>query len=137
MTAKRSFDWEGLDAVVTDYKDTWIGFDAEELVENEDNILVTDEEGNFGLFEFSRPGIYYGHYMFTERGPRTEEIARNLLGFFFKEFPVTLVLGMTPVEHKGALNLNRKLGFTFQGVTDTGAGPHFIVSLKKEDFNYG
>lgn len=133
---RRSYDYNKLDKVVERYKDTWIGFDAEQIVKDEENILVTDGQDNFGLFEFSKPGVYYGHYMFTTRGPATKQVARDLLGFFFKEFPVDIVLGLTPVEHRGAIWLNQQLGFTFHGVTETEAGPHYQVSLKKDDFKY-
>lgn len=128
-------DWEGLDRVVEKYKHAWVGFDAKQLVEDEENILVTDGENNYGLFEFHEPGVYYGHYMFTARGAEnTYEVAKNLLGFFFQLVPCSEVLGMTPVDHKGALRLNEALGFTFHHVIDTEAGPHYLVSLKKEDF---
>lgn len=133
----RSFDWRDMERVVSKYKEAWIGFDPQELIENEDNILVTDGEGNYGLFEFEMPGVYYGHYLFTARGPdNTYEVARTLLAFFFREFPAMEVRGLTPVEHKGALRLNKRLGFTFHGVVDTEAGPHFEVSLTKDDFRY-
>lgn len=123
--------------MVAKYKEAWVGFDAQRLIDDEDNILVTDGEDNYGLFEFHRPGIYYGHYLFTARGPEvTEKVARNLLGFFFKEFPVRVVLGLTPIEHSGALRLNRRLGFTFHNIVNTEAGPHYQVSLKKDDFKY-
>lgn len=132
---KISKDWEGLDKVVEKYKHAWVGFDAQELVENEDNVLVTDGEGNYGLFEFEEPGVYYGHYMFTARGrEKTEEVARNLLGFFFQNIPCTEVFGLTPTCHEGALRLNRALGFTFHHIIDSEVGPLQQVSLKKEDF---
>jgi hypothetical protein len=136
LSNSRSYDWKALDKVVEKYKEAWIGFDPEALIGNEHNILVTDGEENYGLFEEHAPGVYYGHYMFTVRGPQTLNVARNLLGFFFKEYDARAVLGLTPVEHTGALSLNKKLGFTFHGIIDTEAGPHYQVSIKKEDFKY-
>lgn len=130
-----SKDWKGLDKVAEKYKHAWVGFNPKELVENEENILVTDGEGNYGLFEFYESGKYYGHYMFTARGlEKTEAVARNLLGFFFRSVPCEEVLGLTPEGHTGALRLNRALGFTFHNLIETEAGPHYQVSLKKEDF---
>lgn len=121
--------------MVEKYKHAWVGFNPQELVENEENILVTDGDNNYGLFEFHEPETYYGHYMFTARGiENTEEVARNLLNFFFQISPCKQVLGLTPVDHTGALRLNKALGFTFHDVIDTEAGPHYQVSLKKEDF---
>lgn len=134
----RSYNWRAMERVVAKYKEAWVGFDPQELIENEENILVTDGNENYGLFEYHDDGVYYGHYLFTARGPQnTFRIARDLLGFFFKSFPVQTVLGLTPVEHEGAIRLNKLLGFTFGEVVDTEAGPHHQVHIHKEDFNYG
>lgn len=135
---RRSFDWQTLDRVVSKYKHEWVGFDAKALVEDERNILVTDGEENFGLFEYTDdPKVYYGHYLFKARGPdKTFEVAKNLLGYFFKTFDAKEVIGLTPIEHKGAILLNNKLGLTFHRVVDTEAGPHYEVSIKREEFQY-
>lgn len=126
-----------MDRVVSKYKNVWVGFDAQELVQNEENILVTDGDDNYGFFEYHEPGVYYGHYLFTERGAaNTYAVAHKLLSFFFLTFPVKTVRGLTPVEHSGALRLNRALGFTFESIISTEAGPHYQVSLNKDDFNY-
>lgn len=119
------------------YKHAWVGFDAKKLVEDKDNILLTDGDSNYGLFEFHEPEVYYGHYMFTARGSQnTEEVAKKILSFFFQTVPCKEVRGLTPVEHKGAIRLNKALGFTVHNIIDTEAGPHFEVSLKKEDFKH-
>lgn len=132
--AYRTYDSEGMDKVAQPYKHAWIGFDAEALVENKDNVLLTDGNDNYALFEFHEPGVYYGHYLFTHHGARTLAIAQNLLDFFFRTVPCTEVRGLTPVTHKGALKLNKALGFKVEGMVDTEAGYHFVVSLKKEDY---
>lgn len=121
--------------MVENYKHQWVGFDAKQLVEDEENVLVADDDNNYGLFEFCEPGVYYGHYLFTARGvENTEEVARNLLHFFFQNIPCKEVRGLTPIRHTGALRLNKALGFTFHDFVETEAGPHIEVSLKKEDF---
>lgn len=133
--SKRSYDWITLDKVVEKYKHDWIGFNAKELVEDERNVLVEDENNNFGLFEFEMPGVYFGHYLFSTRGPeKTYEVAKNLLGFFFEFFPAEIVLGLTPTEHTGAINLNKKLGLSFHRIVETEAGPHYEVSITKRKF---
>ena len=132
---KRTTNWKALDKVVAPYKDVWVGFDAQELVEDEDNILLTDGENNYALFEYEAPGIYYGHYMFSARGiDNTEKIARNLLGFFFETVSCLGVIGLVPVNHAGSLRLTQRLGFTLSGVVETEAGPHYEFYMKKEDF---
>lgn len=136
MALKNTKDWKTLDRVVSKYKHEWVGFDAKALVEDPRNILLTDEEENFALFELEREGVYYGHYLFSARGPeRTEKIAKDFLDYFFKSYPVEIIYGLTPVEHKGAINLNKKLGFNFHGIVETAAGPHYEVSKTKKEHN--
>lgn len=133
--AFRSLDYKTLDRVVEKYKHEWIGFDAKELVYNPKNILVTDGNRNFGLFEYEEEGIYYGHYLFSARGPeKTYKIAKHLIDYLFKNYPVETILGLTPVEHEGALRLNKRLGLKTYGLVDTDAGWHYQVKLTKEDF---
>ena len=131
---KRSYDYTALDKVVEPYKDTWIGFDAELLVKNKDNVLLTDGKENYALFEYEEPGVYYGHYLFTTRGVKTLPIAKELLSFFFETVPCTEVRGLTPVGHTGAVKLNKALGFDIVNIVDTEAGLHYEVSLTKEEF---
>lgn len=137
LSIKRSFDWEALDSVVEKYKHNYVGFDAKKIVQNKKNILISDNNKNFGLFEFEKPGVYYGHYLFSTRGhENTLKTARELLGYFLTNYPVKIVLGLTPIEHQGALALNEKLGLQIKEVVQTEAGPHFFVFLKKENFKY-
>lgn len=132
---KRSYDWLTLDKVVEKYKHDWLGFDAKALVEDDRNILVEDDRNNFGLFEYEDEGIYFGHYLFKTRGPEnTYKVAKELLTFFFEEYPCQLILGLTPTEHTGAINLNKKLGLTFHRIVETEAGPHYEVSITKRKF---
>ena len=132
----RSFDWEGLTRTVQSVSDNWVGFDPERLVSDPDNILLADDEGNYALFEYEDEGVYSGHYMFAARGFKTIRIAREFLRFFLTKYPVDVIIGYTPVENKGALQLNKKLGFTFHDIVDTETGLHHRVSLQKGDFNY-
>lgn len=131
----RSTDWEALKEVVSGYSDKWIGFDAQALVENPLNYLITDGKDNFALFEHEDDKVYYGHYLFKTRGPEnTFEVAKKLLGYFFNCSDAELVMGLTPVTHYGALNLNEKLGFKSHGIVETITGPHYKVSITKKEF---
>lgn len=135
LKPRKTKDWEGLRDAMADFSQDWEGFDPKALVEADGNVLVTDGEGNYGLFECEEPGVFYGHYLFTARGPyKTFRIAKELLGYFFDFFEVETVMGLTPVDHRGANLLNHKLGFKYLKVTDTVKGPHHLVALRKEDF---
>lgn len=131
----QSYDYETLDEVVKDFKEEWVDWDAESLVASP-NVLLSDGEKNFALFQYQSPGVYNGHYLFTARGLKdTHAVARELLTFFLTNYRVDVIIGYTPVENKGALWLNRRLGFTEHSVVDTEAGPHLEVSLNKDDFH--
>lgn len=132
---ERSFDWQKLEEVVTPYKHEWVGFNAQDLLKDYNNILLWDGEDNYGLFEASLPGEYFGHYLFgSARGRRALTVARQMLDHFFSEYGAVVVRGQTPVEHKGALGLNKLLGFKTIGIEQTVAGPCEQVFLTKEGF---
>lgn len=117
------------------FKHEWVGFDAKALIEDDDNILLTDGEGNYGLFEYRSPGEYTGHYLFgTARGQRAVETAKQILDHFFSSYPVEIIHGLTPVEHTGALRMNKQLGLVTVKTVDTEAGPCEQVYLTKEGF---
>lgn len=135
MTPHRTKDWQSLDKVMTPFKHEWLGFDPEKLVADEDNILLTDGEDNYGLFEYRAPGEYDGHYLFgNARGEQAVTTAKQLLRHFFLSYPVEIIYGLTPVEHTGALRMNKRIGLVTIATVQTKAGPCERVFLTKEGF---
>lgn len=134
MKVERSFDWKTLEKVAAPYKKDWIGFDAKALVENKRNVLIADDKKNFALFEYEEPGIYYGHYLFTTRGDINYSVAKAFIAYLLEFFPVHIIFGLIPTEHKGAIRLSNKLEFKFNRIVETEAGPHYEVSLTKRKF---
>jgi hypothetical protein len=73
----RSFNVEKFSEVLRNYPDLVLPrFDAEEWVSNPDNILLTDGEGNYGMFHFLSEGVYEVHQFLTSRGKEAVNFCR-------------------------------------------------------------
>lgn len=131
----RSYDHEDLAFIVEKYSNEFLNFDAEAIVGDEDNILLRNNKGDYGLFEYDEDGVYFGHYMFRSRGfDNTVASAREILNHFFANYDVRLIIGLTPVWHKGALALNNALGLEKLSLVSLPHGAYHIVTLTKESF---
>lgn len=134
-TVIRSYDWEDLEFIVEKYSGEFINFDAKKIVEDEDNILLRNNKMDYGLFEYDEDGVYFGHYMFRSRGfENTVASAREILNHFFNNYNVNLIIGLTPVWHKGALKLNEALGLEKLSSVTLPHGIYNIVTLTKDTF---
>jgi len=111
-----------------------IDLDVDSWIADPDNIVLSDDRGNLGLFELSSTGVYNGHYFFKDRGRYAINLAVEMLATVFEKYRAEMVQGLTPTKHKAALWMNRQLGFQSHGVTDTWRGPHEIVILTKNAF---
>ncbi len=107
--------------------------DMSDWVADDRNIALEENE-DYGVFEYFLPGVYTGHYFFNSRGSKARARAIRMLDEVFQNYGVQLIRGLTPVHHRGALWMNRQLGFTSYGVVETIAGPHELFILPKEDF---
>lgn len=137
MNIERSYDFVGLSKAMEPYSYDWIGWDPEGIVLNNDNIVLTDKEGNFALFERNYDGSYDGHYLFgNARGNKAYKLAKGFIEFFFEEHPyVEKVWGLTPPDHKGALWLTKRLGFSFVCHEIQEGEPLLRFVLFNKDFN--
>lgn len=113
-----------------------IGFDAKELVLNTDNILLTDGDENYALFEYAGAGSYYGHYFFSKaRGRKALDLGKKMIKTMFnQELNTAIILGATPIENRKALWMSRQLGFSYIQEVNTKAGPMSICMLTKKEF---
>lgn len=110
-----------------------VNVDMNDWISCDTNVALEDN-GSFGVFEFLYPGVYTGHYFFKARGKEAKAIANKMLHEMFYKYGAKVIRGLTPIEHKGALWMNRQLGFKRYEMVDTSAGPHYIFILTKEDF---
>lgn len=79
--------------------------------------------------------VFTGHYFFVSRGESAYHSASLFLDFIFKEYSVEVIKGLTPLEHKGALWLTRKLGFSDYGLVDSIAGKMRLSILTRREYN--
>jgi hypothetical protein len=111
-----------------------LDIDMDEWIKDENNICLCEGD-NYGAFEYNRPGVYTGHYFFgSARGKAAIRISKDILDSIFGLYKAEVIQGLTPSHHKGALWLNRQLGFKHYGVTDTVAGEHQVFILTKADW---
>jgi len=112
-----------------------IGFNAHDLISDTDNVVLTDGEGNFSLFEYSGVGTYHGHYLFNGAG-NPFALAREMISWMFKRVPdCSVIVGSTPVENKGALFVTRRCGFKFIDTISSPVGDLKISILTRSEFN--
>lgn len=112
---------------------THVYCDMDEWIKNEHN-LAFEEGGDYGVFEFEYSGVYTGHYFFKSRGKEARARAIKMLRHVFDQY-ATLIRGLTPTHHKGALWMNRQLGFKPYGIVETEAGDHQIFIQTRDEFN--
>ncbi len=109
-----------------------LGFNPEEWLSNPLNVALTDSEGNYSLFEREALGVVSGHYFMVARGREAFKLAKQMLHEIFTgPYDVKVIRGFTPVEHKGALWMNKQLGFKEYGNVETQAGTMRLVILTK------
>ena len=121
-----------LDALdISEYFD----IDAKSWIEDKRNILLIDDRGNMTAFEYSKAGVYRGHYFFKDRGKEALKAASSFLEEFFQqpEEPSVLI-GVTPLTYLGARWLNRKIGLESNGVIETPTGPSEMFMMTRKQW---
>jgi len=111
------------------------GFHLREWLADDENVALTNLRGDVSLFErqWRNPSIVTGHYFFFSRGREALDVAKEMLEEIWKEeYKVKTILGLTPVTHRGALWLNKRLGFKTIDTIDAITGPCRLVQLSKE-----
>ncbi len=109
------------------------GFQPHDWIRDERNIALTDDLGSFALFEYISDSTYCGHYFFNLRGKEACKLAEECLQEAFERQGVEVIIGLTPVDNRKALWMNRYLGFTYVDTVDTKEGPtqRFILTKKE------
>lgn len=113
------------------------GFDPVVWLAENDNIALTNSNEDLALFEnqTNLGGVVCGHYFFNSRGKQAIQAAQEFLKEIFSgEYPVEIITGLTPIDHKGALWMNRRLGFKSHGQVSTVIGPCEFVILTKQQW---
>lgn len=113
-----------------------VGLDVENWLSNDLNIALTNEKEDVALFEHQDrlTNTVAGHYFFFSRGKEAVKAAQEFLQELFETTYLTTITGLTPLDNKGALWMNRRLGFKEYGQVDTEIGPCRFVVLTKEQW---
>ena len=129
----RTYDVTLVKRATSQYAEEIEGFEPEEWLSNDLNIALINEQGDVALFENQEllTNTVCGHYFFFSRGKEAVKVATQFLHYTFDKTYVETITGLTPVGHKGALWMNRRLGFKEHGEIDTVVGPCKFVVLTK------
>jgi len=134
---KRTNELSVVEAAVNPYKDEIVGFDAESWLANPANVALTNEKEDVALFErqVSLPNTVCGHYFFHSRGKQARTAAIEMLRQAFTgPYEINTIIGLTPLDKRGALWMNKQLGFKSHGQVDTEIGPCEFVTLTKQEW---
>lgn len=119
------------------YKEDIVGLNVPEWVKNPANVALRNEQGDVSMFErnWRQPNTVSGHYFFVSRGGAARKAAEEMLEEIFTgDYDVTIVTGLTPLTHRGALMMNKFLGFKTVDTIDTEIGDCELVMLTKEQW---
>lgn len=111
------------------------GFYPKEWLSLPLNIALTDDKGNFALFERYSEFVVTGHYFFKVRGKKAADTAKALLAEAFTgDYNIQTIRGLTPLDKLGARWLSKHIGFKSYGEVDTKAGPCELFILNKSEW---
>lgn len=113
--------------------------DPVEWVSNPVN-LVLEIDDDLALFEYGLPDkrIYSAHYFFKSRGKQAMQAAKAFLDEVFNScYNIDVIMGLTPVEHRAARWMNRRMGATSYGIEEVHGKEFELFILTKKEFNDG
>lgn len=122
---------------VSQYQEEVLGFEPDDWLKNHDNVALVKGD-DVSLFERQYDlgdDVVCGHYFFFSRGRAARDTAKEMLKEAFTgPYNINRIAGLTPVDHRGALWMNKQLGFKSYGQVDTPAGPCEFVLLTKQEW---
>jgi hypothetical protein len=94
------------------------GFDAVAWLSDRDNVAL-QEGDSIGIFVYNYPGVYTGHYFFSEhRGKEAKSLAIKMLSEMNKTHGAKLIRGITELDNRPARWMTRQLGFKSYGLIE-------------------
>lgn len=132
----RTYDVNKVKAATAQYAREIEGFHPEEWLANKKNIALINDNDDVALFEHQADllNTVCGHYFFFSRGKEAVKAAEQFLEEVFETTYVQIITGLTPSDHKAALWMNRRLGFSQHGEVSTVIGPCKFVVLTKQEW---
>jgi hypothetical protein len=133
----RTYDIEKVVKATSQYSEEIEGFYPKDWLSDTNNVVLINDNEDIALFErvWLSPRTVYGHYFFWSRGKDAVFAAKEFLNEIFTGgYSVEIILGLTPLNNKGALWMNSRLGFKKLEQTDSIIGPLQVVMLTKKDW---
>lgn len=130
----RTYDISVVEAALEQVKDDLKGLPISDWLENPENIAMVNDRGDVGLLECRGGGVYCPHMFFFSRGKDAVKAGAEFLTEAF-ELGAKVLVGMTPLDKKGAVWLVKHLGLTIVGNQDIDGRPHMISTLIKKDWD--
>ena len=109
------------------------GFNIQDWGHCSKNIILTDNNKDFALFEFEYNKVYFGHiFCRDKKGKDAIDFSIKVLTHMFDNY-AEVINGLVPIENRHVTIMMRKLGFKFYGVINTEAGlmTHLILTKKE------
>jgi hypothetical protein len=133
----RTYNLEKVVPATAQYAEEIEGFEPEEWLSNDLNVALINSNDDVALFEHQNDlfNTVCGHYFFFSRGKEALKASKDFLKEIFSDkYNIEIITGLTPVEHKGALWMNRQLGFKEHGEVTTAIGPCKFVMMTKSEW---
>jgi hypothetical protein len=133
----RTFDPVLVQFAIGEYAENIVGLNLEDWLYNDANVALTNTDGDVALFErqWQLPSSVCGHYFFHSRGRRARDVAKEFLKEIFTgPYEVQIITGLTPVDHRGALWMNKQLGFKSHGQIEVDDKVYEFVLLTKQEW---
>lgn len=140
LSDMRTFDSNIINKAVSQYAEEITGFDPDDWTKNVWNVALTNDNEDVALFQRTDESLssFYGHYFFWSRGKQAVEAGKKFLEEFFTgPYGATTIIGLTPVSHKGALWMNKQLGFKEVDILPSIVGDLQMVLLNKTEWSDG
>lgn len=131
----RHYDVDSLMETMGPYEHELKGFYPADWLADDQNVCLTDGEGNFTLFERETENAVTGHYFLKARGKEAFALCKEFLEEVFTgPYGIEIIHGITPHNKLGALWMNKRLGFRALKTVETIVGPCELVVLTKEEW---
>ena len=133
----RTYDVLKVVDAVGQYAEEVTNFYPVDWLNDKSNVALVNSNDDVALFERTpfNPFAVYGHYFFWSRGKDAFKVAKDFLTEIFttNDYNVHIILGLTPLDHKGALWMNKQLGFkTLDTFTAYDKEFRIVMLTKKE-----
>lgn len=103
----------------------------------EGNVAFTNDTEDVGMFErvLQHEDAVYGHYFFFSRGRKALDVAKEMVeAIFDPQYNVNRIVGITPVSHRGAIWMNKQLGFKSCGTVELQGEEYECVMLTAKEW---